>query len=89
MIWSLVYTKEPGRQNYITDLKIVSKIHTAADYGINPKLYSSEKELFRYEIIPIVKIRLDDNLSVAYDDVLPLVDKLVEKAQNDYPELLI
>ncbi len=89
MIWILDYTKEPGRINYITDLKIVSKVKTENDFGINPKFYESEKELFKNEIINIVRLRLIRGLSGAYDDVLPQVDKLVDLAHNKYPELMI
>ena len=89
MIWLLEYKKEPGRMNYITDVYISGREKQEDDYGINPKFYSTEKELFRYEVIKIIKLRQSGMLSNAYDDVLNLVDGFVEISQNKYPELLI
>jgi hypothetical protein len=56
---------------------------------LNQNFTLLKKNLFRYEVIKIIKLRQSGMLSNAYDNVLNLVDGFVEIAQNKYPELLI
>lgn len=89
MIWELVYTRNPGRMDNITQLYMSNRPEDESEYDNNPKLYSSEKELFKNELIQIIKFRQSNMLSAAYDNVLDVVDDFVKTAHCKYPELLI